>query len=150
MAINISLYQITEAENVFPKTIPQTPVSTHTITLKNGCSIDKPVVTFSGGSAIMATLNYAYIDAFGRYYFIRDRNMLVNGVCELTLESDPLQSFSMTILNTTATIRRQQDERKADAYITDNKYIGKSYRKIMTRDFPNELTDFSFILMTVG
>lgn len=149
MAINISLYQISDAENVVPKTVG-TAVSTHTVTLKDGCSIDKPVVSFSGGSAIMATLNYAYIDAFQRYYFIRDRRMTVNGVCELTLESDPLQSFSAALLQVPATITRQQDERKADGYIQDNKYIGKSYRKIFERDFPVGLDDFSFILMTVG
>lgn len=150
MAINISLYQISEAENVLPKTIPPTPVSTHTITLKEGCSIDKPTISFSGGAAIMATVNYAYIDAFGRYYWIRDRNMLVNGVCELTLESDPLQSFETQIKAVPATITRQEDPAKADAYIQDNRYIGKAYRKIFTRDFPNGLDDFSFILMTVG
>lgn len=149
MAINISLYQISDAENVVPKTVG-TAVSTHTVTLKDGCSIDKPVVSFSGGSAIMATLNYAYIDTFQRYYFIRDRRMTVNGVCELTLESDPLQSFSASLLQVPATITRQQDERKADGYIQDNKYIGKSYRKIFERDFPVGLDDFSFILMTVG
>lgn len=149
MAINISLYQISDAENVVPKTVG-TAVSTHTVTLKNGCSIDKPVISFSGGSAIMATLNYAYIDTFQRYYFIRDRRMTVNGVCELTLESDPLQSFSSALLQVPATITRQQDERKADGYIQDNKYIGKSYRKIFERDFPVGLDDFSFILMTVG
>lgn len=149
MAINISLYQISDAENVVPKTVG-TAVSTHTVTLKDGCSIDKPVVSFSGGSAIMATLNYAYIDTFQRYYFIRDRRMTVNGVCELTLESDPLQSFSAPLLQVPATITRQQDERKADGYIQDNKYIGKSYRKIFERDFPVGLDDFSFILMTVG
>lgn len=98
----------------------------------------------------MATLNYAYIDAFQRYYFIKDRNMTVSGVCELTLESDPLQSFAAQLALVPATITRQQDERKADGYIQDNKYIGKSYKKIFERDFPVSLDDFSFILMTVG
>lgn len=150
MAITISLYQVSEAENVFPKTLPAQPVSSHTITLKDGCSIDNPTVSFSGGSAIMATLNYAYIDSFGRYYFIRDRKMTVSGVCELTLESDPLQSFATQIKAVPATITRTQNERKADAYLLDNKYIAKSYKQIVTKDFPNELSDYSFILMTVG
>ena len=150
MSITISLYQISEDEKVFPKTIPAQPVSSHTITLKDGCSIDNPTVSFSGGSAIMSTLNYAYIDAFGRYYFIRDRKMTVSGVCELTLESDPLQSFATQIKAVPATITRTQNRLKADAYLLDNKYIAKSYRHIVTKDFPNELSDYSFILMTVG
>lgn len=148
MAINISLYQMTEPENVFPKTIPATPVSTHSVTLKEGCSIDKPTISFSAGSAIMATLNYCYIDAFGRYYWIRDRNMLVNGVCEMTLESDPLQSFSTEIKAVTATITR--NENLKNGYLIDERYKAKSYKKIVHKEFPVSLDDMSIILMTVG
>ena len=147
MAINISLYQISEAENVMPKTIP-TPISTHTITLKDGCSIDNPTVSFSGGAAIMATVNYAYIDAFGRYYFITDRNMLINGVCELTLLSDPLQSFDTQIKTVTATINR--NEYIAQGYLNDSNYQAMAYEAIATKRFSGELNDFSYILMTVG
>lgn len=149
MAITISLYQITEDEKTFPKTLG-TAVSTHTVTLKDGCSIDNPTVSFSGGNAIMATLNYAYIDTFQRYYYIRDRKMTVAGVCELTLESDVLQSFATEIKACPATITRQEDRRKADAYLIDNKYKAKSYRQITTQDFPTGLDDFSYILITVG
>lgn len=148
MAINISLYQMAEPENVFPKTIPATPVSTHAITLKEGCSIDKPTISFSGGAAIMSTVNYAYIDAFGRYYWIRDRNMLVNGVCELTLESDPLQSFSDGIKACTATITR--NENLKNGYLLDERYKAKAYKKIVHKKFPHALDDMSIILMTVG
>lgn len=148
MAINISLYQMSEPENQFPKTIPQTPVSQHTITLKDGCDIDKPTITFSAGSAIMATLNYAYIDAFHRYYWIRSRNMLHNGICEMELESDPLQSFAAAIKACPATIER--NEYDANAYIQDAEYTALSYEAIATKEFPLALDDFSYILMTVG
>lgn len=147
MAINISLYQISDAENVVPKSIG-TAVATHAITLKDGCSIDKPTVSFSGGASVMATINYAYIDAFGRYYFVRDRNMLVNGVCELTLESDPLQSFSTGLLNVPATITR--NETSTQGYLNDNGYNALAYEKVMYKKFPNALDDFSYIMMTVG
>ena len=147
MAINISLYQITDAENVVPKTLG-TAVSTHMITLKDGCSIDKPVVSFSGGAAIMATLNYAYIDAFGRYYFIRDRNMTVNGVCELTLESDPLQSFATQLFAVPATITR--NEYKKQGYLNDSGYNALAYEAVQYKTFPNAMTDATYILATVG
>ena len=148
MAINISLYQITEPENVFPKTIPAQPVSTHTITLKDGCSIDRPTISFSGGAAIMSTLNYAYIDAFGRYYWIRDRNMLVNGVCEMTLESDPLQSFATQIKACPATITR--NEYQKNGYLADTGYNALAYDGVQYKTFPNAMTDASYILVTVG
>ena len=149
MAISMSLYQITDDLNVMGKTIP-TATSTHTIKLKDGCSIDKPVVTFSAQASALAPLNYAYIDTFQRYYYIVDRKSLVNGVMELTLESDPLQSFYTQLKTVPCTITRTENERLADAYIMDNKYKAKSYKQIVTLDFPKMLTDFSFILMTVG
>ena len=149
MAITMSLYQITDDVNVMGKTIPA-PTSTHTILLKEGCSIDRPVVSFSAQASALAPLNYAYIDTFQRYYWITDRKSLVNGVMELTLESDPLESFKTAIAAQSATITRTEDKALADAYIMDNKYMAKSYKQIVTLDFPSMLTDFSFILMTVG
>lgn len=147
MAINISLYQITDAENVVPKALG-TAVSTHTVTLKDGCSIDRPTVSFSGGAAIMATVNYAYIDAFGRYYWIRDRNMTVNGVCELTLESDPLQSFYTELSNVPATITRNANE--YNGYLQDSNYSALAYEAIQYVQFPKAMDDTSCILVTVG
>ena len=145
----MSLYQITDDVNVLGKSLGSA-VSTHTITLKDGCSIDKPVITFSAQASAIAPLNYAYIDTFGRYYYIVDRKSLINGVVELTLESDPLQSFATEIKAVPATITRTENRLLADAYIMDNHYISKSYKQITTLDFPTMLTDFSFILMTVG
>lgn len=147
MAINISLYQISDDERVVGKTIP-TAISTHTITLKDGCSIDAPVVSFSANAAVMAGINYAYIDAFQRYYFIRDRKSLINGVMELTLESDPWQSFASQLKQCTATILRNENAK--NGYLLDHEYQLLAYNKVVTREFPYGLTDESMILMTVG
>lgn len=147
MAISMSLYQVTDDVNVLGKSIPA-PTSTHTITLKDGCSIDRPVVSFSAPIAALAPLNYAYIDTFQRYYYIVDRNSLVNGVVELTLESDPLESFRAQILQRSATINR--NENLAQAYLNDSQYQAMAYQAIATKRFSGELNDFSYILMTVG
>lgn len=147
MAITMSLYQVTDDVNVLGKTIPAA-TSTHTITLKDGCSIDKPVVTFSAQASALAPLNYAYIDTFQRYYWITDRKSLVNGVMELTLESDSLESFSAEIRLVPATITRNTNSKQG--YLNDNGYNALAYEKVMYRTFPNALDDFSYILMTVG
>ena len=149
MAINISLYQVTDDIHVMGKNIG-TAVATHQITLKEGCSVDRPVVSFSAEASAIAPLNYAYIDTFQRYYYIVDRNSLMKGVVELTLESDPLESFQAELRACPATITRQEDRKKADAYLVDGKYIGKAYQQLTTRDFPKSLDDFSYILMCVG
>lgn len=147
MAITMSLYQVTDDLNVMGKSIP-TSTSTHTIKLKDGCSIDKPVVTFSAQASALAPLNYAYIDTFQRYYYIVDRKSLVNGVMELTLESDVLQSFMQSIKAAPATITRQQNS--TQGYLNDSGYNALAYEKVMYRKFPNALDEFSYILMTVG
>lgn len=147
MAISMSLYQVTDDVNVLGKSIPA-PTSTHTITLKDGCSIDRPVVSFSAPIAALAPLNYAYIDTFQRYYYIVDRNSLVNGVVELTLESDPLESFKVQILQRPATITRNQNEK--NGYLKDANYSALAYEAIQYKHFPNALNDTSCILVTVG
>ena len=147
MAITMSLYQVTDDVNVMGKTIP-TATSTHTITLKDGCSIDKPVVSFSAHASALAPLNYAYIDTFQRYYWITDRKSLINGVMELTLESDPLESFKDTIKLCSATITRNQYQKQG--YLSDSGYNALAYEGVQYKTFPNAMTDASYILVTVG
>lgn len=147
MSITMSLYQMTDDINVLGKTIP-TATSSHTITLKDGCSIDRPVITFSAMASAIAPLNYAYIDTFQRYYYIVDRKSLVNGVVELTLESDPLQSFITEIKNCPATITRNENIRQG--YLIDSGYNAVAYEGIQYKSFPNAFEDASYILVTVG
>ena len=148
MAYTINLYQIFEDIKTYPKTIPASPVSTHTFTMKDGCSIDKPTISFSGHGPVMATVNYAYIPELGRYYNIIDRKMTVSGVCELTLESDPIQSFWTELSARSATIKRTGNDK--NGYLSDEKYNALSYQKVQTKEFPNSLDNMSYILMTVG
>lgn len=149
MAISMSLYQINEDFKTVGKTIP-TPTSTHTIKLKDGCSIDNPIVSFSAQASAIAPLNYAYIDTFGRYYFIRDRRSLVNGVMELTLESDPWESFRAELLNVEATINRSAKNSLVNGFLYDNGYEMLAYKKNAVRKFNVSLDDWDMILTTVG
>ena len=149
MAITMSLYQINEDFHTVGKTIP-TPTSTHTIKLKDGCSIDNPIVSFSAQASAIAPLNYAYIDTFGRYYFIRDRNSLVNGVVELTLESDPWESFRAQLLNVEATINRSAKASLVNGFLMDSGYQLLAYKHCAIRNFPVGIDDDTMILSTVG
>lgn len=147
MAISMSLYQVSDDINVMGKSIPQ-PTSTHTILLKDGCSVDRPVVTFSAMASAIAPLNYAYIDAFQRYYYITDRNSIANGIVELTLESDPLESFSSQIGLCPATITRNEYDR--NGYLKDANYSALAYEGVQYKHFPNAMDDATCILVTVG
>ena len=148
MAITMNLYTISDDERKVSKSIPVSPISSHTITLKDGCSVDEPVVTLTASIASIASANYAYIDTFGRYYWIRNRKSLVNGVVELTLESDPWMSFSSQLRSCKATITRNQNA--SNGYLLDDAYQLLAYNTVVTRDFPAGLTDESVVLLTVG
>lgn len=148
MAITMNLYTISDDERKVSKNIPVSPNSSHTITLKDGCSVDEPVVTLTASIASIASANYAYINTFGRYYWIRNRKSLVNGVVELTLESDPWMSFSSQLRGCQATITRNQNA--SNGYLLDDAYQLLAYNTVVTRDFPAGLTDESIVLLTVG
>lgn len=147
MAHTIALYQYTGDSRVVSKQLGAA-VSEHSFLLKDGCSIDKPTISFSATANIMATLNYAYIADFGRYYWITDRNSTVNGVVELTLESDPWTSFATQLRGVTATVDRSASNWQGFLY--DNGYQLLAYKTAAIRNFPNAIDDDTMILTTVG
>lgn len=147
MAISIQLYSVSDDPRVVGKTKTAVGAS-KTITLKDGCSVDMPTVSLTVSASTIAGANYAYIGTFGRYYWIRDRKSLVNGVVELTLESDPWESFATQLRACPATILRNQNN--SNGYLVDNEYQLLSYNTVVTREFPAGLTDESMILLTVG
>lgn len=147
MAHTIALYQYTGDSRVVSKQLGAA-VSEHSFLLKDGCSIDKPTISFSAPANIMATLNYAYIADFGRYYWIVDRNSTVNGVVELTLESDPWTSFAAQLRGVTATVDRSASNWQGFLY--DNGYQLLAYKTAAIRNFPNAIDNDTMILTTVG
>ena len=147
MAHTIQLFQYSGDPRIVSKTLGS-PVSEHTFLLKEGCSIDRPVIQFSASASIMATLNYCYIADFGRYYWITDRNSMVNGVMELTLESDPWTSFDTQLRAVSATVDRSASNWQGFLY--DNGYQILAYKTAAIRNFQNAIDNDTMILTTVG
>lgn len=147
MAISIQLYSVSDDPRVVGKS-KSAIGGAHTITLKDGCSVDAPTVTLSVSASTIAGANYAYISTFGRYYWIMDRVSRNNNVVELSLESDPWESFASQLRNCSATIIR--NENISNGYLLDNEYQLLAYNTVVTREFPDGLTDESMILLTVG
>lgn len=147
MAINVTLYSTGDAVNVVGKT--KTQISTHTVTLKDGCSADRPVVQLTGAASSLASANYAYIDVFDRYYWITDRSSLNNGVISVSMVSDPWESFKTELEACEAIIDR--NENVMQGYLNDKSYPLLSFNKLATVAFPTALPDEGdIVLMTVG
>lgn len=103
MSFNIKLYRNTSPKNAINKSISE--VASIDGVLKQECSVTAPIILYNGD---YVAFNYAYIPAFGRYYFLTDMISVRNGLWELHFSVDPLFSFRTEILSNTCILERQQ------------------------------------------
>ena len=145
--MNINFYKNTSDNNVLNKNI--TLISTHNIKLKDECNIMTPSILIHGD--ISNDINYAYIEKWGRYYYVRDKKSLNNGIYEIFLKVDVLMSFKEKILNLQCIIDKQQDSTNINKYYDDGSFTVSSKEFIDTINFPNGFNDNGeFILITAG
>lgn len=108
----------------------------------------------SGGSVRIQTdtnlseYNYAYIEDFGRYYYLTEPTAERADLWSFSLRTDVLMSFGAGIRALTGTVDRQEHLR--NGYLQDAQYQAKQYRQITTKAFPNSMNSDTIILMTVG
>ena len=145
--MDINFYKNTSDNNVLNKNI--TLISTHNIKLKDECNIITPSILIHGD--ISNDINYAYIEKWGRYYYVRDKKSLNNGIYEIFLKVDVLMSFKEKILNLQCIIDKQQDSTNINKYYDDGSFTVSSKEFIETINFPNGFNDNGeFILITAG
>ena len=145
--MNINFYKNTSDNNVLNKNI--TLISTHNIKLKDECNIMTPSILIHGD--ISNDINYAYIEKWGRYYYVRDKKSLNNGIYEIFLKVDVLMSFKEKLLDLQCIIDKQQDLNNINKYYNDGSFTVSSKEFIDTINFPNGFNDNGeFILITAG
>lgn len=126
--MNVILCKVSKRENSTkqPDVTGITPVS---CTLKDDTSILNPVLVFSTGILPTAAINpvsiynYALINNFQRYYFIKDWRYIL-GRWEATLEVDVLASYKTAIGGLTEYVLRSSYA--SDGEIIDLMYPGKT------------------------
>jgi hypothetical protein len=125
MAIGITLYTFSKEIN---STARPTGGTTYSCVLKEPCGILSPTVSLNlGTSASPTNSNYAYIDSFDRYYYIREWTFN-KGLWYATMEVDVLASWRGTIGSTSCYILRSSNE--SDGKIIDTAYPAKSSSSI--------------------
>lgn len=92
--------------------------------------------------------NYCYIAETNKYYFINPQYEIKNQTITIHLKEDILMSLKSQLLAQTCTISR--NENLSNAYLIDSGYQMLAYSNIVTKTFPQGMTDESIILMTVG
>ncbi len=88
-------------------------------TLKEGCSLYEPSIRVKLSPEKMFGYNYAYIDAFKRYYFIKEVSTDVNGYVLLDMVTDVLMTFKDQFKSCSAFVLRNQN--KYNTYLVDRR-----------------------------
>lgn len=115
--------------------------------VKEPISITAPVIEVEADNNILAGYNYAYIEDYGRYYFVDPTNDSWN-LNTLNLRCDILSSSKAWLLARMATVTR--NEALYNAYLEDTNFSSYAYTNIVTKNFPLAVNMDSLILMTVG
>lgn len=119
--MEIKLYNTIDSNNVIGKVL--TDEVDYEITFKGSANVTQPIVKISSRTPIL--YNYAYIENFGRYYYIQSISVEPNGMFILSLECDVLESFKADILSSEGKITRNTD---------GNKYFGVGYDSEVRRE----------------
>lgn len=105
--MKLKLYQVTDADNVINKTLPDKPLEL-TIRLKRDTDIVNPMIILSARENInFKDYNYAYIEELHRYYYINSVTNLNSIHWQLFLSCDVLETYKDEIFNSHASFRRE-------------------------------------------
>lgn len=147
--MEITLYTNESEKNKLEKTI------TNSISLEGNLrdesSIINPIILISSNKEdIPYMYNYAYIPAFGRYYFITDIESVRTGIWRVSMHVDVLMSYKEQIKNLNVIINNSE-ETGANNYLSGNQWITNVKNTTSIVNFPNGLNDNGeFILITAG
>ena len=120
--MNVSLMSFSKKKN--STATPSSGGSALSGTLREGCSVIRPVIGFDLGRITYSNYNYAYISDFGRYYYIQDWAW-EGGLWWAYMETDPMASFKDGIGTSSCYVLRAASE--YDNSIIDNMYPTEAY-----------------------
>ena len=151
MSFDITFMNCTDPHNKISKS-PAT-VFTLTGTLKQGCDITDPVILVEHEKPL--NVNYAYIQEFSRYYYIKkiesyrseQRGNTRTGLWEVSMHCDVLKSFADAILSSECIASKSST--RYNLYINDDDYKCQQNDIIQTKLFSQgfNLANSSFVLM---
>ena len=146
--MELYLYTITDDPRKLVKTLPTNPadIDSRTGTIRGSVDVIRPEILVKGD---VVTANYCKIPAFGRYYYIEERNVVREGLTLLTLRVDVLMSFSDQILKCPAVCARSANV--VNAFVKDSRQPSQNFYKHSVKSF-DAITYSSpaIIMLTVG
>lgn len=141
----ITLYNNTSEKNKIGKVL--TAIDTLEGSLKDSSSITNPEIVIEYNNP--TGFNYCYIDAFNRYYFVKDVIVIRNNILKLVLAVDVLESFKESIL--TQNVIVDKNALDYDLYLPDENLLTLVKTKTDIINFSSGLLESGeFILITAG
>lgn len=130
MSISVKLCHNSSPAEKITKTLDAG--NTYSCTLKNDCSILRPVIDIRTSDNI-TTYNYMYISDLQRYYFIDDIISLNNNLWRISGHVDVLETYKSEILAQTGVIKRQQN--LYNLYLDDPEFKTYKNERVQTKRF---------------
>lgn len=146
MAFNIELYKCLND----PKTVPKSLSGNIQLigTLRNESSIIDPVILIEADIATLSSYNYCIIPSFSRFYFIQDMVSVRTSLVELHCHVDVLQTYRDQYMRINCIIERQANY--YNLYLNDGVFKAYQNPQVITKTFPNGLTNNTFVLLASG
>lgn len=140
----MKMYNTSDSNNTINKTLANE--TEFNIKLKGNTSITQPVVVLHSNNIIL--FNYAYIPEFNRYYFVDKIELFPNGIYNITLNVDVLESFKNDIKNSYGMISKQTNINNYynDGYESEIKKEVDLYRSNITFNLDTK----EKVLVTIG
>lgn len=126
-----------------------TVVGGYSGTMRAAISALRPVIDVEIEDATTSVMqaNYAYIQTFDRFYFIRNKTAINNKLWRFELETDVLMSFRQEIGQLEAVVERQTNN--YDMYLNDPKIPVDCRKAISYRKFPSSPFGLPYLTMIV-
>jgi hypothetical protein len=140
----MKMYNTSDSNNTINKTLANE--TEFNIKLKGNTSITQPIVILHSNNIIL--FNYAYIPEFNRYYFVDKIELFPNGIYNITLKVDVLESFKNDIKNSYGMISKQTNINNYynDGYESEIKKEVDLYRSNITFNLDTK----EKVLVTIG
>ena len=119
-------------------------------TLLDDCSIIDPIISIDQSllsASNIADMNYAYIDEFKRYYFIRNK-VFKGRLIEISMHCDVLTTYKAQVRALPAIIARQ--EKNYNLYLQDGMIKTYANPHVEIKQFPSGFSGYHFIFSVVG
>lgn len=142
----IKLYVNSSENNKINKRL--TEVTELNGSLRTPASLLNPTIEVAGIDSLAATVNYAYIPQFNRYYYITGVSFEATGLVRLDMAVDVLMSHASQIMNQNAVIERQEFDFNME--LRDTNIPTYNGTLIQYQLFPNGFTDYQIVIPILG